>query len=48
MKRDATFTFRMPSELRVELQKIADAECRTLAKQIEKVLWDFVEARRKA
>jgi predicted transcriptional regulator len=45
MKRDATFTLRLPSDLKAELQKIADAECRSLAKQVEKVLWDFVKAR---
>ncbi len=47
MKRDATFSLRLPSDLKAELQRIADEERRSLAKQIEKVLWDFVEARRK-
>lgn len=45
--KDVRFTMRMSSELRAELQKIADAERRSLAKQIEKVLSDFVEARLK-
>lgn len=46
MKRDATFSLRLPSDLKAELQRIADEERRSLAKQIEKVLWDFVEARK--
>ncbi len=47
MSKTASFTLRMSPDLKAELQRIADEERRSLAKQIEKVLSDFVEARRK-
>lgn len=48
MKRTASFTFRMPPELKEQLQVIADEERRTMASLVEKVLWDYVAARRKS
>lgn len=47
MSKDARFTMRMSHELKDRLQAIADREKRSLAKQIDKVLWDFVEAQGK-
>ncbi|EPJ2294763.1 hypothetical protein ACTF2B_000882 [Campylobacter coli] len=44
MKRQTKpLSIRIPLELKEELQKIADKECRPLATQIVKILSDYVK-----
>jgi predicted transcriptional regulator len=47
MVKDTSFTMRMKEEKRAELQKLADAEQRSLANYIDRVLDEHLAGKRK-
>jgi predicted transcriptional regulator len=47
MIKDATITFRLPADLKAELERIAQEEDRTLSKVVERILIDALPPRRR-